>query len=69
MGQLCIYIFDHLEAIVASYKSSARKSSENAVYFVYHTIISNCGSTLYVGLAHAVPPSTQYKVFMAFSPN
>ena len=27
-----------------------------------------CGSTLYVGLAHAALP-TQYKAFMAFSPN
>ena len=37
MGQLCIYMFNHIEARVASYKSSARKSSEHPVYFVYHT--------------------------------
>ena len=30
--------------------------------------IRDCGSTLYVGLAHAAPP-TQYKVFTAFSTN
>ena len=68
MGQLCIYIFGHLEARVVSYKSSARKSIENAVYFVYHTIISECVSTLYVRLLHAAP-SIQYKAFMAFSSN
>ena len=30
--------------------------------------IRECGITLYVGLAHAAPP-TQYKAFMAFSTN
>ena len=32
------------------------------------TYIRECGSTLYVELAHAAPP-TQYKTFMAFSTN
>ena len=30
--------------------------------------IRECGSTLYVGLVHAAPP-TQYKAFTDFSPN
>ena len=31
-------------------------------------VIKECGSTLYVGLVHAAPP-TPYKAFMAFSTN
>ena len=40
------------------------------VLYYYHLFIAirECGSTLYVGVAHTVP-FTQYIVFTAFSPN
>ena len=37
------------------------------IYYI-HNVIRECGSTLYVGLAHAAPPN-QYKAFTTFSTN
>ena len=37
-------------------------------FYFFFLVIRKCGSTFYVKLAHAAPP-TQYKAFMAFSTN